>query len=438
MKRGVSVKFLFSFILAALLLALPFFGFMQNIDELEQKIKTITQKRKELEEKAAQYRSLLASKSREITSLESTINYLKTQIDRLENEINRTTLNIKQAEYEIKKLDLKISAMEKDISRKKDRLSNLIRKIYESSKVSFLEIFLTNKTFSEFFNQRQNLNFIQSEIRGLILQLKLNREKLAEIQNGLKDKKAELENFNNKLSFQQEDLSNQKDQKNKILSQSKGEQKKYSIMLSEIQKEEASLRIEISRLEELAEKTRAFVIYLKAGKIPPKGLKWLSWPLDDPIITQGYGMTQYAKTGVYGGKGHNGLDMTAGYGSEVKAAADGKVVAKNQTSCPNYSKTYEGRRCAGGWGNWIAIEHENSLVSVYAHLYSISNRNVGESVKAGDVIGREGSSGFSTGSHLHFSLYSEFFTYKSPTGELLFKYGDGPSPSGTLNPLDYL
>lgn len=432
------LKKLISFFLFIFFIFSSSFIKAQSIDQLEKQISDLVKRKKELEQKAQHYRFLLENKNKEINSLENTIHYLTIQIERLENEINKTTLNIRQAEFEIKKMDLKILAFEEDIAHKKKHLGALMRRIYAQSRTSLLEIFLTNKTFSEFFNQRQNLNSLQAEMRTLILELKLNQEKIKEIQDGIKEKKLEMENLNKKLSFQQEDLSEQKAQKDKILIKSKGQQKLYSQMLSEIQKEEANLRIEIAKLEALVEKSRAFIIYLKAGKIPPKGTKWLSWPLDNPIITQGYGMTPYAKTGVYGGKGHNGIDMSSGLGSEVKAAADGKVIAKNQSLCPNYAKTREGRQCSGGWGNWLAIEHEGGFVTVYAHLYSLSHKKVGEEVKAGEVIGQEGSSGYSTGSHLHFSLYSEFFTYKSPTGELLFKYGDGSEPTGTLNPLDYL
>lgn len=437
--RIVIGKFFYNFTLAITFFTLSFaFVQAQSLDELEKKIIELTKKQKELEQKAIQYKSLLAGKTKEITSLENTISYLTAQINRLENEISRTTLNIQQLEYEIRKLDLKMEQILKEISQKKEYLANLIRKIYEKSRVSFLEMFLINETFSDFYNEKQNLNSLQSQIRAVIIELKLNHEKIAQLQQDIKQKKTDLEKSKQKLAFQEEELLNQKEQKNKILTQTKGEQKKYSAILSQVQKEEADLWAEIAKLEQLVEKSRNFIVYKKATKIPPPGTKIFSYPLEDFIITQGYGMTSYAKTGVYAGKGHNGIDLSSGFGSEVKAPADGVVIAKNYNSCPNFAKTSDGRKCGGGWGNWVAIEHDGGLVTTYAHLHSLSPRNVGEAVKKGDIIGREGSSGFSTGSHLHFSVYSEFFTYRSPTGELLFKYGDGANPSGTLNPFDYL
>ena len=81
---------------------------------------------------------------------------------------------------------------------------------------------------------------------------------------------------------------------------------------------------------------------------------------------------------------------------------------------------------------WIAIEHENGLVTMYAHL-SLQSVNVGQEVSSGAIIGYMGSTGLSTGSHLHFTVYtsSSFSTKPSKIA--------GTLPIGaTLNPFDYL
>ena len=142
-------------------------------------------------------------------------------------------------------------------------------------------------------------------------------------------------------------------------------------------------------------------------------------------------MTKYASRGAYGGKIHNGIDMTSGIASPIKAAAGGKVVAKGLESCQNYVRP----SCNGYWGNWIAIQHPGGLVTLYSHLSKIPSKSIGESVEVGEVIGYEGASGNVTGPHLHFSVFTEFFTYKDPkTGELRISY----NAEKTLNPLDYL
>ncbi|MDD2228995.1 MAG: peptidoglycan DD-metalloendopeptidase family protein [Candidatus Cloacimonetes bacterium] len=85
---------------------------------------------------------------------------------------------------------------------------------------------------------------------------------------------------------------------------------------------------------------------------------------------------------------HQGVDYRARYGTPIYAVANGSVTSAS------YS---------GGWGNQIRIKHPSGLTTLYAHLSSISVRN-GQTVKKGQVIGRVGSTGRSTGAHLHFSL----------------------------------
>ena len=87
-----------------------------------------------------------------------------------------------------------------------------------------------------------------------------------------------------------------------------------------------------------------------------------------------------------------------------------------------------------GWGNWVAIKHPPyDLVSIYGHLSAFEFLRVGTQVTTGQTIGYEGSTGFSTGSHVHLSLYKEFFTYvKEDKGQLYFNYDN------TINPKDYL
>src|SRR5207249_638923 len=93
-----------------------------------------------------------------------------------------------------------------------------------------------------------------------------------------------------------------------------------------------------------------FIVHITANPIPAKG-QIFQWPEDGYRVTQGYGMTAYAKRGAYGGAPHNGVDMASGYGSPIKAIGDGQIVANGTND---------------GWGNWVAIKHPNNLVSVYA------------------------------------------------------------------------
>ncbi len=124
------------------------------------------------------------------------------------------------------------------------------------------------------------------------------------------------------------------------------------------------------------------------------GLDW-GWPtVSGYVITSGYEPRW--------GSFHRGLDISGtGFGSPIYAARAGTVVEVN-SSCANYG--YYGSNCGMSYGNYIVIQHENNYYTIYAHLRSDLAVSVGSVVDRGQVIGYMGSSGSSTGTHLHFGF----------------------------------
>ena len=206
--------------------------------------------------------------------------------------------------------------------------------------------------------------------------------------------------------------------KDSLLKQSKGQEAQYQKLLVDVERKKAEFFTELQKLEDDIVAGGLYIVTVKATSLPKKGTKLFKWPETKYRITQGYGKTTYSRRGAYGGAPHNGIDMASGFGSQIMSIGDGEIIANGSNS---------------GWGNWVAIKHDAySLVSVYGHMSVLSTLKVGARVKTGTVIGYEGSTGNSTGSHLHLSLYKNFFTYEKK-GELYFNYFDG-----SINPLDYM
>jgi len=131
-----------------------------------------------------------------------------------------------------------------------------------------------------------------------------------------------------------------------------------------------------------------------AGGMYNTGLDWV-WPTKTPyVITTNY---EYRW-----GSFHNALDISGtGFGSPIYAARGGKVV-EMYSSCANYG--WYGSTCGLSYGNYIVIAHENNYYTMYAHLKNDLSLRVGDTVSQGQVIGYMGSSGSSTGTHLHFGF----------------------------------
>jgi murein DD-endopeptidase MepM/ murein hydrolase activator NlpD len=120
------------------------------------------------------------------------------------------------------------------------------------------------------------------------------------------------------------------------------------------------------------------------------GLK-LSWPMTSFTVTQGFGPTTFVLEPPLGPYPHfhTGIDISAALGTPVKAAADGVVVAVGHGEL--------------GYGNYVVIAHGGGIVTLYGHLLQ-TNVNAEQRVGSGQVVGLEGSTGYSTGPHLHFEL----------------------------------
>ena len=116
-----------------------------------------------------------------------------------------------------------------------------------------------------------------------------------------------------------------------------------------------------------------------AGDPSAGGSDRLAWPVRAPV-TSGFGPRW--------GRQHSGIDLGAAQGTPVKAAAGGRVK----------SSSFQ-----GGYGNLVVIQHANGTETRYAHLSSLGVR-AGDTVSAGQVVGRVGSTGHSTGPHLHFEV----------------------------------
>lgn len=124
------------------------------------------------------------------------------------------------------------------------------------------------------------------------------------------------------------------------------------------------------------------------------GLEW-GWPTNRPyVITTDYSYRS--------GEFHNALDISGtGYGSPIYAAQEGTVV-EVYSGCPNIG--YYGNMCGGSYGNHVIIAHNNEVYTMYAHVINNIPVQVGDTVTRGQIIAYMGSSGSSTGTHLHFGV----------------------------------
>lgn len=421
--RNKNIKILRAGILIFAFFIFSALGAVAQTDQ--EKMADLQKQIEQLDEQAQEYRGSIAQQKAQANTLKNQIANLKNQISALQAQINLTSKKIDKTAMEIKGAQNDIFDTQEKINHRKLSIGQLFVLQDRRDNESLTAIVLKNKNLSNFLNQREYSRSLTSSLLIAVNELKSDKQLLEAQQKNLENQKGNLESLKRQQGSQKISLSQATDDKNKLLVETKGQEAQYQKMLIEVEQKKAFFFSQLKELETHIIQGGLYIVRVTAGSLPKKGTDLFSWPEDDYRITQGYGCTRYARCGrtrgPYGGSPHNGLDMAAGYGSQIRAIAEGEIIANGKND---------------GWGNWVAIRHPNqyNLVSVYAHLSSLSFLQVGTQVRAGEVIGYEGNTGNVTGSHLHLSLYKEFFTFvKDANGQLYFNYFEG-----SVNPLDYL
>ncbi|GEM_PF-1457086 len=391
-----------------------------KIDQLKVQIQA-------LEEQAQKYRGTIAQTKAQADTLKAQIQNLQNQINVISTEILLTGKKIDKTQIEIVGVQGNIQTTQQKIDYQKSTISQLILYLAKRDNETLVGILMKNGDLSEYFNQEQYALTVNTKLLNIIEDLKNTQTDLSHQKNNLEGKKNNLQILQRQESAQKSSLAGVKADKNNLLAITKGQEAQYQKLLTATEEQESLFFTQLRELETHIIQGGLYIVHITStNNLPKKAKGLLAWPESGYHVTQGYGCTSYARCGrsrgPYGGAPHNGVDMGAGYGTPIQSIADGEIVANGKND---------------GWGNWVAIKHSTkyNLVSVYAHMSALSFLQVGTQVTTGEVIGYEGNTGNAEGSHLHLSVYKDFFTYVSDKngGQLYFNYFEG-----TVNPLNYL
>jgi murein DD-endopeptidase MepM/ murein hydrolase activator NlpD len=394
-------------------------GINDNVKELEQKIQESTELLKNLREEASKQQQNLADTQKYASTLQGHVSNFKNKLGNLRAEINIKEQEIATRNLQIRRINLEINKKQASIDMNKEQTKGLFREIYKNDKEGLVELLFKYDTFSAFFNQVQAREALNEAVKIQLGELKQMKQELENGKKQLEENKAQLLQEQRVLQAQRVILDERRMSKQRLLSQTRQQESEYQRILRDIKAKKQEIHREVYELEEQLRRA------LDPNAIPRTLLGTLSWPTRG-IITQEYGClhTSFARKSYApcdGGMGgyHNGLDIANRLGTPIRAAAEGKVVAMS--------------RAIRAYGYWLAIEHPNGLVTSYSHMSSVRPVSLGEIVERGQLIGYMDSTGFSTGSHLHFVVYAPGTFHTRPSRF------DGILPIGaTLNPLDYL
>lgn len=386
--------------------------------QIDAKKSSITQ----LEQEAAQYNDELAKTQQTKKTLSSELNSIKSEVNVINLKIKATQTEIDQLSLEVEKLNLESKDTSNKILFSKDVIAQNLRNLYQQDRGDndIATIFLKDVELSDVMSGIESMIYFDQSMEADLQTLK-------DLKVSLADQKSQSESVEKEMQVAKNTLDNRKtiatsiqSEKTDILAKTKNQEKNYQTLLQGIDKQRSDIEAEVYQLEEVLK------AQIDPNLLPKAQSGILAWPVIGRV-TQGFGATSDAQyfynKGKYTNPTHNGIDIQSSIGTPVVAAGDGQIIAIGNQDKYCYRAAY---------GKFILIRHDNYLTTFYGHL-SLQIVKVGDIVKRGDIIGYSGNTGFSTGPHLHFTVYF------SPTVKITTSVSCGPMPIGApVNPMDYL
>jgi murein DD-endopeptidase MepM/ murein hydrolase activator NlpD len=348
------------------------------------------------------YQKAIEEKRKEGVSLSNELSILENKIAKTELDIKATELEIEYASAEIAELQKQIQEKALQIIKQRQMISEFIRALHKSDQRTAVDLFLTERTLSEFFNDVKFLEEAQRELKTALDNVKALKNDLERREAAEKSKRAHLEEINEKLEDAKTLIGEEKTAKGVLAEQVRVSEVRYRYELAQLKREVENISNDISEIERKLRKTLD-AERLKRLSGGPGG--W-GWPVDPSRgITTYFHDPEYPFRYVYE---HPGLDIRAAQGTAIRAPKGG----------------YVGKAKDAGMGySYVMLIHDGDVATVYGHVSRIVVQE-DTYVEKGDVIaysgatpGTPGAGKLTTGPHLHFE----------------FRIGGIP-----VNPLNYL
>ena len=391
-------------------------------------ISELEQRQAELKQKSEQYEKELEKNNSKIAKTKQYQKTLLNRIDAVNDEIVVSQEKITTLNNQISAKTKKIKKLNSDISSRTNTLRKRIKTIYMSGDVSSLEIILGAKDFSDFLDKVELVRNVSNFDEKLISDIETDMKTVKSEKTALEKDKAKQVKEKKNLQAKQADLQSVVDENKKVL----------STLYTRNKKQEEAIKANNGALNGIDDQIQSYYEE-QARKAAEKARKNNSNNGSNggsnsgsnnngysnnsgvssnngggsytPVTPSGSGYTwpvpgHTALSSVFGEDrgtyGHGAIDISDGsiMGATVVAADSGRVVVSNNSCTHNWGKSGS-CGCGGGYGNYVWIDHGNGKATIYGHL-TRAVVSQGSYVSKGQVIGYVGSTGWSSGPHLHF------------------------------------
>lgn len=352
-----------------------------------------------LEQEAKEYEKILAEKESEIAEQEGYVATLTSKIENINSQIALNREKIAYYESEISQKEDEKEALYKEAEDNLDQLRKRLRALYKAGDASTLEIILGAGSFSDFVDKIQLVESMAEYDAKLIDDIESQLDSINVVMENLNADMAVVEEERAKLQANQDELNVLLEENKEALATLYGEKEDLDHLITENEDHRYEISKDIEAYYEELRRQEEEKNQQQGGPGIPDTPVYSGnyvWPAPGHY----YLSSQYyeERTGYY----HGGIDIAgSGFmGTTIVASAPGTVIDSCNSCTHNWGK-YGSCGCGGGFGNYVWIDHGGGKATIYAHL-SYHTVSTGQYVSAGEIIGYGGSTGYSTGPHLHF------------------------------------
>lgn len=325
-----------------------------------------------------QQRQIIQKQQEQINALskpaQSRLEALKRNVRVTDAQIQDNEKKIRQAKSQLQTLNTKLQDLVYDLNKKREATSARLRYLQRQQLQKWWITLLSSKDLNQFADRRRQIERIYNGDRKLLAELTQRSDRVDKQRNQTIAQRNEVELLTQKLKYQKANIESE------AVAQQNAIDRLKSDRLALAQAED--------RLLEDSRRLSAIIlakVQPYSGFILPPGTGQLMYPTIGPV-TSNFGWRTHPILGTE--RFHSGIDFGADYGSLVYASERGRVI---------YADWY------GGYGNAVIIDHGNGMTTLYAHCSELYVKD-GDMVEKGQPISAVGSTGFSTGPHLHFEL----------------------------------
>ena len=362
-----------SAILIALMLTASMVSFAQLTTQDKKKKSSLSQSLNKVKSKRNEIRTELRTKKKEVGTVMNQVHAVDSQLTSIHVKLDKTTAELAQNKKEQQRLATELRIQTEKLDSIKVKVGQRIRAIYVQGESSPIAVLTESENLSDLASRKALLERIAARDREIFNEARVLRDSVL-----AKKKERDLNVIRvAELIKQQEtelaELETVRAKKKQIFSVLKAQENELEDVLEDMERESRKLEAQISAIQ--AKSAGSTPIYNGKFIMPVSGRR-----------SSGFGYRTHPISGKR--KMHTGIDIAASSGTTIKAAGAGKVITASWIS---------------GYGNTVVIDHGGGISTLYGHCSRLFV-SVGQSVSTGSKIAAVGSTGNSTGPHLHFEV----------------------------------